>query len=370
MNSYKSIFLATSLALLFSISYAQVHNNEIKDFNNIVLKDYNLNDSSKVRLWIDNGWVNAERTDKDNSLIWRLVIYKFNGKNFPIVKTDKSQISISNAEGSYFISNSVVPIDFFQYEILRGVQEYALDDVKASFNPNIYGVTTSDSISNNAKQRLLGYEKDGWRYVSVGSVLNDNVVGLIRMQSQLLENDNPARSTEGFDALGNNHFFWDSKLIYAEQIPSAFIAKYNNAFKLLTNNVPPTINVVKWYNKPKFNSLEELKGKVVVLYFWATWCSWCLPSMSKLELLHAKYSDDGLVVIGVHHNIYKESSLSKYLEENENIKFPICVTDEKTISTYYSDSVPKYYIIGKDGLIIKSLLNKLPLEAEIVDLLK
>lgn len=353
--------------------YAQVkkpNKEEINTLKNIHLKTYPLQDSSNVKIWIENGWVNAERMDKNNDLVWRLIIYKFDGSNYPLIETDGIEIKISNREGRYFLATSVSPLDFYPYEILRGIQQNCLEDINAKFNPSIYGVTTADTISFTEKQRLLGYEKDGWRYVSIGSNKNDKIVGLIRMQNYLLENVNPSRSTEGFDALGNNHFFWDSKLIYAEQIPSAYISKYVQAFRLLTNKTAPKLNVISWFNKSLFKDMDELKGKVVILYFWATWCVWCLPSMQKLETLQAKYFDKGLIIVGVHHYKYQEKNIEKYLQENDNIKFPICVVEKETIANYNTENVPKYYIIGRDGRVIKSMLNSLPQEEELVRLLK
>lgn len=371
MEKSRIIFLMIYILAYSSINLAQeISTQETKVNLKIKLKSYPLSDSSRVLLWIEKGWVNAKRIDKANSLIWHIIIYRFNGKNYPEVKTDGSRINISNKEGTYFITTSVVTFSFFPYEIVRGIQEYALDDINASFDPTEYGVTTRDFISNGEKQRLLAYEKDGWRYISIGSDNSDRVVGLIRMQNNLLENNNPARSTEGFDALGKNHFFWDSKLIYAEQIPGAVIANHKNALDLLTNKMAPELETLTWYNNPKFNSLHELRGKVIVLYFWATWCNWCLPAMNTLESLQAKYYDKGFVVIGVHHNKHKEQLLDKYLVENENIKFPICIAKEATIKKYFADNIPKYYIIGRNGEIIKSMLDSLPTEEEIIDLLK
>jgi thiol-disulfide isomerase/thioredoxin len=45
--------------------------------------------------------------------------------------------------------------------------------------------------------------------------------------------------------------------------------------------------------------LSELKGKVVLLDFWATWCTYCVKTMPRLNALHQKYKDRGLVIIGI-----------------------------------------------------------------------
>lgn len=45
--------------------------------------------------------------------------------------------------------------------------------------------------------------------------------------------------------------------------------------------------------------LSELRGKVVLLDFWATWCTYCVKTMPRLNALHQKYKDRGLVIIGL-----------------------------------------------------------------------
>ena len=45
--------------------------------------------------------------------------------------------------------------------------------------------------------------------------------------------------------------------------------------------------------------LSELRGKVVLLDFWATWCTYCVKTMPRLNAMHEKYKDRGLVIIGL-----------------------------------------------------------------------
>jgi thiol-disulfide isomerase/thioredoxin len=60
----------------------------------------------------------------------------------------------------------------------------------------------------------------------------------------------------------------------------------------------PEIKVAEWIGQEPV-SLASLRGKVVLLDFWATWCGFCVKTMPRLNSLHQKYKDRGLVVLGL-----------------------------------------------------------------------
>ena len=68
-------------------------------------------------------------------------------------------------------------------------------------------------------------------------------------------------------------------------------------------------------------SIKGLKGKVVVIDFWATWCGPCVAEMPKMKELYAKYRDKGVEFIGVSLDQPKErgglDKLKKFVKENE-----------------------------------------------------
>lgn len=60
----------------------------------------------------------------------------------------------------------------------------------------------------------------------------------------------------------------------------------------------PEINVAELLGRGPVR-LSELRGKVVLIDFWATWCTFCVKTMPRLNALHEKYKDRGFVVIGL-----------------------------------------------------------------------
>ncbi len=103
-------------------------------------------------------------------------------------------------------------------------------------------------------------------------------------------------------------------------------------------------------------SLSALRGKVVVLNFWATWCPPCVQEMPSLDRLHAKLEPLGGMVLGV--SVDKdEAAYRKFLQEHQ-IRFPNHLDpDAKIAIEYGSVMYPETYIIGPDGKIARKIIG-------------
>jgi thiol-disulfide isomerase/thioredoxin/outer membrane lipoprotein-sorting protein len=101
----------------------------------------------------------------------------------------------------------------------------------------------------------------------------------------------------------------------------------------------------------KTYSLAELKGKPVLLDFWATWCGPCIRSMPALEKLHTDYRDQGLVVLGIDVG-EKRETVEKFLLTKPS-PYPVIMGDEAGIPAAYGIAVfPTFVMIGADGKVV------------------
>ncbi len=96
-------------------------------------------------------------------------------------------------------------------------------------------------------------------------------------------------------------------------------------------------------------ALADLKGKVVMLNFWATWCGPCRQEMPLLETIHKKYKPLGFTMIGV--NVEPDSAAAEtWLGKQPPVSFPILFDRDSTVSKLYKvNGMPNSVIIDRKG---------------------
>ena len=95
-------------------------------------------------------------------------------------------------------------------------------------------------------------------------------------------------------------------------------------------------------------SLEDLKGQVVMINFWATWCVPCRQEMPHLEALHQRYNSLGFTLLGVNVEDNPEGA-AKFLKDTP-VSFPILYDPKNGVSKLYDVvAMPTTVLVGRDG---------------------
>ena len=96
--------------------------------------------------------------------------------------------------------------------------------------------------------------------------------------------------------------------------------------------------------------LEEYRGQVVLINFWASWCGPCRQEMPLLDRLHHRYEDTGFAVLGV--NVEGEVAPAQEIVDKTNVTFPILIDDGQKVSDMYNlQAMPTTVVVDRDGVI-------------------
>ena len=94
--------------------------------------------------------------------------------------------------------------------------------------------------------------------------------------------------------------------------------------------------------------LEDYRGQVVMLNFWASWCGPCRQEMPIMDEIHAKYKDLGFTVLAV--NVDEQSAEADRFLDAVPVNFPVLYDSQSKVSELYGvDSMPYPVMIDRDG---------------------
>ena len=120
-------------------------------------------------------------------------------------------------------------------------------------------------------------------------------------------------------------------------------------------------------------SLQDYRGKVVLLDFWGVWCGFCIIEMPNLKKVYATYKDQGFDIIGVSLDD-EESELRDYIKENDiqwrQVFSGKAWREDPLAQQYNITGVPNQWLIDRDGKLITHKARGEKLEQLVVEALK
>ncbi len=110
------------------------------------------------------------------------------------------------------------------------------------------------------------------------------------------------------------------------------------------------ISIAEW--KGEATSLAQLKGKIVVLDFWATWCGPCMAAIPKNVEFVEKYKDKGVVLLGVHDAKAGWDTVDQVISDKGiNYTVGLDASQGETTKSYALKFWPTYVVIDRDGIV-------------------
>jgi thiol-disulfide isomerase/thioredoxin len=116
------------------------------------------------------------------------------------------------------------------------------------------------------------------------------------------------------------------------------------------DNQPAPRFHAKTLSGASFNN-ESIKGKVVLLEFWTTWCKYCHDEEPLVEQITKEFADKGLIVLAIDVAESKKT-VKKYLEQHPRSCSVVLTEDTNLAAMYQANSYPIYVVIDRGGNIV------------------
>ena len=101
--------------------------------------------------------------------------------------------------------------------------------------------------------------------------------------------------------------------------------------------------------------LRDLRGKVVLVNFWATWCPPCRKEMPDLQALYDKYKDRGFVVLSISDE--EAAKVSPFVAERK-ITYPVLLDPGRKVNTaFVVEGIPKSFVYDRDGKLVAQSID-------------
>jgi len=102
-------------------------------------------------------------------------------------------------------------------------------------------------------------------------------------------------------------------------------------------------------------SLKGLRGKVVLVNFWATWCQPCRREMPDLDVLYKRFKDQGFVILGISD---EESAKVKELLAEQKVSYPVLLDPGRKVNELFRiEGIPKNFVYDRDGKLVAQSID-------------
>lgn len=107
---------------------------------------------------------------------------------------------------------------------------------------------------------------------------------------------------------------------------------------------------------------DDFKGRVVIIRFWADWCTYCAEEMPALDVVYNKYKKNGVIILAV--NVGQPKEVAEEFVTNLRISYPVLLdTYSITAKQYGVVGLPTSFILDRNGVIREKILGEVERES-------
>lgn len=317
----------------------------------------------RYTLRVEQGWLIVRREVNDGDREWEIVLARASEPELPRIAANAAMAQVAVAYRGYFVREDL--------GLLRVLRERKTPQsppwpVLAVIPDGGFGARTQ-----NETHLLRSWNQDEWFYVGVGPI-DAPVDAVLRLEHQEVSRAVAAggRGHVLTGAVGERTVQDDGELLTADRSlaeEAALKILVQRQRRALTEEPAPELDLAAWYNQADAPSLAALRGQVVLLDFWGTWCPPCVASLPRVQALHEAFAARGLAVLGVHTSMASEK-LAAFLQER-GVTFPVVVDTDRTAERFGVTSYPTYFLLDRQGKMAWGFEHNPPTDSLIEELL-
>lgn len=101
-------------------------------------------------------------------------------------------------------------------------------------------------------------------------------------------------------------------------------------------------------------SLADLRGKTLLVDFWATWCPPCILEIPELNAFYAAHKGDGVELLAIAVDVDDPDELAAWTQERD-VQYPVAIGDMDVAQRYGADLFPFHLLISPEGRVVERL---------------
>lgn len=144
-----------------------------------------------------------------------------------------------------------------------------------------------------------------------------------------------------------NRIFQRKLLTLSAILAAAIVVKPASA-SVEVGQAAPEISAKSWFNGPANLSLAKLRGKIVVVEFWATWCPPCRKSIPHLNELQKQWAKKGVVIIGL---TDEHKAKIKQFMKSQPMNY-VVGTGSNDSGQYGVRGIPHAFVVDPEGTVV------------------
>lgn len=116
---------------------------------------------------------------------------------------------------------------------------------------------------------------------------------------------------------------------------------------------------------------DDFKGKIVIIRFWADWCTYCAEEMPVIDVVYNKYKEKGVIILAV--NVGQPKEVAEEFVRNIKISYPVLLDTYSVVAKQYGVvGLPTTFILDRNGVVREKILgesNRVVFEKMVVEML-